>query len=259
MLAATSCGLMVSLCLAQDPKTATKSATTKPAATAPAAPKVAGLETVAQKASYGYGYSLGRSFQSQGAAVDAEQLIKGLRDGLAAAKTAIPEEDLRAAIQAFEQEFAAKQAALAKEEAAKNLKEGQAFLAANAKKPGVQATKSGLQYRTITPGTGATPAASDVVKVHYKGTLTDGKVFDSSIERGEPATFQVQDVIPGWVEVLQLMKVGQKVEAVIPAALAYGENPQPGSPIPPNAVLVFEIELLGIEKPAAAATKPAAP
>ena len=125
--------------------------------------------------------------------------------------------------------------------------DGEAFLAANAKKDGVTTTASGLQYKVIKSGTGASPKASDQVKVHYTGTTIDGNVFDSSVQRGQPAVFPVGAVIPGWVEALQLMKVGDKWQLVIPARLAYG--PQSPSPaIPPNSVLIFEVELLDIVK-----------
>ena len=134
--------------------------------------------------------------------------------------------------------------------AEKNLKAGEAFIAANAKKEGVKTTASGLQYKVIKTGTGASPKLTDTVKVHYHGTLIDGTVFDSSVQRGEPVTFPVNGVIPGWTEALQLMKVGDKWQLVIPAKLAYGED---GSgPIGPNSVLIFEVELLDIEKPEAA-------
>ncbi len=125
--------------------------------------------------------------------------------------------------------------------------DGAAFLAANAKKDGVVTTASGLQYKVIKSGTGESPKKSDTVKVHYTGTLIDGTVFDSSVQRGEPAVFPVGAVIPGWVEALQLMKVGDKWQLVIPANLAYGEN-SPSPAIPANSVLIFEVELLGIEK-----------
>jgi FKBP-type peptidyl-prolyl cis-trans isomerase FklB len=121
------------------------------------------------------------------------------------------------------------------------------FLAENAKKEGVKTTASGLQYLVIKSGTGATPKLTDGVKVHYHGTLTDGTVFDSSVERGEPISFPVSGVIPGWTEALQLMKVGDKWKLFIPAKLAYGEQ-SPSPRIPPNSVLLFEVELLGIEK-----------
>jgi FKBP-type peptidyl-prolyl cis-trans isomerase len=134
--------------------------------------------------------------------------------------------------------------------AEKNLKAGEAFLAENAKKEGVKTTASGLQYKVIKSGTGPSPKPTDVVKVQYHGTLIDGTVFDSSVRRNQPATFTVNGVIPGWTEALQLMKVGDKWKLFIPAKLAYGE--QGSGPIGPNIVLIFDVELLGIEKPEAA-------
>lgn len=124
---------------------------------------------------------------------------------------------------------------------------GGSFLAENAKKEGVKTTASGLQYKVLKSGTGPSPKATDGVKVHYHGTLINGTVFDSSVERGEPISFPVGGVIPGWVEALQLMKVGDKWKLFIPAKLAYGEQ-SPSPQIPPNSVLLFEVELLGIEK-----------
>jgi FKBP-type peptidyl-prolyl cis-trans isomerase FklB len=124
---------------------------------------------------------------------------------------------------------------------------GDQFLAENAKKEGVKTTASGLQYKVIKSGSGPSPKATDGVKVHYHGTLINGTVFDSSVERGEPISFPVGGVIPGWVEALQLMKVSDKWKLFIPAKLAYGEQ-SPSPQIPPNSVLIFEVELLGIEK-----------
>ena len=124
---------------------------------------------------------------------------------------------------------------------------GEKFLAENAKKEGVKTTASGLQYKVIKSGTGESPKPTDTVKVHYHGTLIDGTVFDSSVQRGEPISFPVQGVIPGWIEALQLMKVGDKWQLFIPSKLAYGErNPSPL--IGANSTLIFEVELLGIEK-----------
>ena len=125
--------------------------------------------------------------------------------------------------------------------------DGEAFLAANAKQAGVFTTASGLEYRVIKSGIGASPKLGDKVKVHYHGTLIDGTVFDSSVQRGEPVVFPVGAVIPGWVEALQLMKVGDKWQLFIPAKLAYGEQ-SPTPAIPPNSVLIFEVELLDIQK-----------
>ena len=146
------------------------------------------------------------------------------------------------------QELTAKAEAKSKAEGEKNLKEGKAFLAANAKKDGVKTTATGLQYKVLKSGTGASPQKTDTVKVHYHGTLIDGTVFDSSVQRGEPITFPVSGVIPGWTEALQLMKVGDKWQLFIPSSLAYGELSPPGSKIGPNSTLLFEVELLGIEK-----------
>ena len=129
-----------------------------------------------------------------------------------------------------------------------NLKKGQAFLAENGKKDGVKATATGLQYKVNKSGTGKTPKSTDTVKVHYHGTLIDGTVFDSSVERGEPVSFPVNGVIPGWTEALQLMKEGDKWQLYIPAKLAYGEQ-SPGGKIGPNSVLIFDVELLAVEAP----------
>jgi FKBP-type peptidyl-prolyl cis-trans isomerase FklB len=130
-------------------------------------------------------------------------------------------------------------------EAAKNKKEGEAFLAANKTKEGVKTLPSGLQYKVLKNGTGKTPKATDSVKAHYAGTLLNGTEFDSSIKRGEPTVFPVNGVIPGWIEALQLMKTGSKWQLFIPSELAYGERGQQS--IPPNSVLIFEVELIGIE------------
>lgn len=219
-----------------------------PAQKAAVAPAVAGLETTQQMASYGLGLSLGKNFKAQGVDLDVELMVRGLRDGLTNAKSLLSDEQIEQALQVFQQELIAKQQEQAKVMAEESKKVGADFLAANAKKPGVKATQSGLQYKVLTEGTGPMPKETEVVKVHYRGTLTDGTVFDSSYERGEPATFPVNRVIQGWIEALQLMKVGSKWQVTIPSAMAYGENPPPGSPIPPNAVLLFDIELLGIEK-----------
>ncbi len=128
----------------------------------------------------------------------------------------------------------------------KNLKDGQAFLNANKKNPGVITLPSGLQYKMITKGTGVKPTATDKVMVHYHGTLINGTIFDSSVERNQPIELTVNQVIPGWIEALQMMTVGSKWILYIPSELAYGENPRPGGPIEPNSALIFEVELLSI-------------
>ena len=202
-----------------------------------------------QKTSYAIGLDIATSLKRQELDVDAKALAAGIADGFAG-KPALTDEEQKAAIMDLQKTAMAKAEEKQKVSAENNLKAGEAFLAANAKKDGVKTTASGLQYKVIKSGTGPLPKPTDTVKVHYTGTLVDGTVFDSSVERGTPATFPVKGVIPGWTEALQLMKVGDKWQLVIPAKLAYGEE-GPG-PIGPNSTLIFDVELLGIEKPEAA-------
>jgi len=216
-----------------------------PAAPAPAIdPKEAGVI-----ASYGIGMNTGRSIKGEGIDLDLEVFIQGIRDGVSAAKPKYSDQQMRAAMTAFQQEMQAKQAKRQQTAGDKNKREGQAFLVANKAKEGVKTLPSGLQYQVVKAGDGASPKATDTVKVHYEGTLIDGTVFDSSIKRNEPAVFPVRGVIPGWTEALQLMKVGDKWKVFIPSELAYGARGA-GRAIGPNSVLVFEVELLGIEAPA---------
>jgi FKBP-type peptidyl-prolyl cis-trans isomerase FklB len=202
-----------------------------------------------QKTSYAVGVDIATSLKRQGVDLDAKALTAGIADGLAG-KPALTDEQQQAALMDLEKNLRAKAQENQKVAAEKNLKAGEDFLAANAKKDGVKTTASGLQYKVIKTGTGATPKPTDTVKVHYHGTLIDGTVFDSSVQRGEPVTFPVRGVIPGWTEALQLMKVGDKWQLFIPAKLAYGERGV--GPIGPNSTLIFEVELLSIEKSEAA-------
>lgn len=210
-----------------------KKAEAKPAASA------GGLTTDEQKISYGIGYNLGRGAADQtGFTVDKDALKAGLEDGLAKANTRIPETDLQKSFQAVQQKVQAAMTA----EGQKQLTEGAAFLEKNKKRAGVKTTASGLQYEVIKGGgKGPKPKATDTVVVAYHGTLIDGTVFDSSVERGETATFALNQVVAGWTEGLQLMSVGDKYKFYVPANLGYG--PRPRGKIPPNATLVFEIEL----------------
>lgn len=213
-----------------------------------------------EKVSYAIGQNIAGNLLQQGfdakeLDVDVAVLADGFRDALAASKAKYTPEELDAAMAQFQQVMEGKRmAAVAKaqEAAAKNKTDGEAFLADNAKKEGVKTTESGLQYLVLKEGEGDKPKAENTVKVHYAGTLLDGTEFDSSIKRDEPAVFPLNRVIPGWTEAVQLMNVGSKYRLFIPAALAYGEQGRPG--IPPNSVLVFEVELLSIEK-----DEPAAP
>jgi FKBP-type peptidyl-prolyl cis-trans isomerase FklB len=204
------------------------------------------LKDAKQRASYAIGANIGADMKRQELDLDAKLLGAGLADGFAG-KAALTDVEIRAALDGFREEMTKKMQARQATAGAENLKKGQAFLAANAKKEGVKTTESGLQYKVLKSGTGATPKRTDSVKVHYHGTLIDGTVFDSSVERGEPISFAVTGVIPGWTEALQLMKVGDKFQLYLPSKLAYGEEGA-GGKIGPNSVLIFDVELLGIEK-----------
>lgn len=204
------------------------------------------LDTDDQKAAYSIGYMTGKATESQVPKLDTKNFIAGFNDAFAKKPGAMKEEDMKAALMAFETRMRAEAMAKLKKDASEGVAKGAAFLAENAKKAGVKTTASGLQYEVITEGKGAKPVASSTVKVHYEGKLLDGTVFDSSIKRGEPISFPLAGVIPGWTEGLQLMTVGSKYRFTIPSSLAYGE--QGAGPIPPNAVLVFEVELLDIVK-----------
>jgi FKBP-type peptidyl-prolyl cis-trans isomerase FklB len=215
-----------------------KATATKPAAGTPT------LESVDQRVSYGIGHNLGSNLaRDKVLQLDRAALEAGLADGLAQAKTRVAEADLETAFTTLQQRAQAAAAAAAE----KQLAAGKAYLEQNKAKPGVKVTDSGLQYEVLKSGNGAKPKATDTVKVHYHGTLVDGTVFDSSIERNEPIEFPVGGVIKGWVEALQLMSVGDKWRLTIPADLAYGARA--AGDIPANSVLVFEVELLEIKQP----------
>ncbi len=206
----------------------------------------ADLKEPKQKLSYAIGTEIGANLKKQGVDVDPKAFAAGLADALAG-KLQMTDAEIKEAMNSARTQLIAKQQAKQQADAATNATAGEAFLAANAKKEGVKTTASGLEYKVLKTGTGKTPGPKDTVKVHYQGTLPDGTVFDSSIARGEPVTFQVDGVIPGWTEALQLMKVGDKYQLVIPPKLAYGASGA-GDKIGPNQVLIFEVELIDIEK-----------
>jgi FKBP-type peptidyl-prolyl cis-trans isomerase FklB len=209
------------------------------------APPALKLEGVKDKASYAIGWNIGNSLKDEGADLNADAIVRGLLDALQGKKAMLPPDQLRPALEAFQRELAAKQEARMQVLAEKNRKEGVAFLEANKTKPGVKVLPSGLQYKVLKSGNGPSPKLTDKVKTHYHGTLIDGTVFDSSVERGEPVEFPVGGVIRGWTEALQLMKVGDKWRLFVPSELAYGPQGA-GGVIGPNATLVFEVELLEI-------------
>lgn len=203
------------------------------------------LKDAKQRISYSIGANIGANFKRQELDIDTKAVAAGIADALSG-KTALTDAEIRETLTSFSKEMQTRMEAKQKTDGEKNVKAGADFLAANGKKDGVKTLASGLQYKVLKSGTGKSPKPTDTVKVHYHGTLIDGTIFDSSVDRGEPATFPVNQVIPGWTEALQLMKEGDKWQLVIPSKLAYGEHP-PGGKIGPNAVLVFDVELLAIE------------
>ena len=216
------------------------------------------LDTEAQKQAYSLGASIGiymqRNLEEQtkmGIALDHDIILRGYTDSLAG-KSQIEKEDIQAILMSLDQQMKAKQQELDAVAAQASQAEGQAYLAENAKKDGVIVTESGIQYSVITEAEGEKPTATDTVKVHYKGTFLNGETFDSSYDRGEPAVFPLNRVIPGWTEGVQLMSVGSKYKFTIPSELAYGPMGNPPR-IPGHSVLEFEIELLDIQKPEAPA------
>jgi FKBP-type peptidyl-prolyl cis-trans isomerase len=214
-------------------------------ATCSAAGGDAALDTDDQKASYAIGLQTGQNLQDAASRLDMDAFIQGVRDAMAEADPALSQEELTAAMQAFGQSI---QEEIEKERTAmaeSNMAEGEAYLAENGAKDGVVTTESGLQYEVLEAGDGERPSADATVTIHYRGTLIDGTEFDSSYERGQPATFPVGGVIAGFSEALQLMPVGSKYRITIPGELAYGPQGA-GRDIGPNATLIFELELLEI-------------
>jgi FKBP-type peptidyl-prolyl cis-trans isomerase FklB len=209
-------------------------------------PDVLELKTQKDKISYALGMNFGANLSRQFVDVDPTILLQGLKDGLAGSKTLLTEEEARALLTQLQEDLRKKQAEKAQHMGGTNKTEGEAFLAANKTKEGVVTLASGLQYKILKQGAGPKPSASDSVVCNYRGTLIDGKEFDSSYKRGEPATFPVGGVIKGWTEALQLMPVGSKWQLFVPAQLAYGERGA-GADIGPNATLIFEVELLSIQ------------
>ena len=230
----------------------------KPAAQPAAAPAQASgqqagkPESVQDRASYVIGYNLGRTLKQNDVEANSDLIVKGLRDGLAGANGMLTDAEMQSTMQEFQKQVQTQQEAKQKVVGEKNKTEGEAFLAKNKARAGVKTTASGLQYEVEKEGTGPTPKATDTVTVNYKGTLMDGTTFDSSYDRGQPATFVLNQVIPGWTEGVQLMKVGAKYKFYIPSALGYGDKGA-GNVIGPNAPLIFEVELLSIGEPKPAA------
>jgi FKBP-type peptidyl-prolyl cis-trans isomerase len=215
--------------------------------TAAFAQKDAPLKTKTDKYSYMLGLMFGKNLRFQEAEVDPDILMAGIYDGYKGTKPKISEEELPKLQASYDEEANTKVGS-------RLTKEGESLLAANKKKQGVQVTKSGLQYEVLKAGKGPKVQKTDTVKAHYVGTFANGVKFDSSYDRSEPIIIGVGDTVPGWQEALQLMSAGTKLKLVLPPALGYGEKGNPPY-IPPNAVLVFDMELLAINPPEAAADK----
>ena len=222
-----------------------------------------------EQLSYAMGVSISRTFNRQKVELDSAALERGLRDGWGGAPLKMPDEQMKRVLAEFQTDLRQKQAEATRTLLDSQKQTAQKFLEENAKKDGVVVLPSGLQYKVLHAGTGPRPTASDSVRCHYRGTLVDGTEFDSSYQHGQPATFGLAAVIAGWREALQLMPVGSRWQLVVPADLAYGERGIPGPKgrgyrVPPNSVLVFEVDLLGIsapgvEQPSATAERPRKP
>jgi FKBP-type peptidyl-prolyl cis-trans isomerase FklB len=205
------------------------------------------LRDKADRVSYALGMNIGNRFKQQSIDVNIDVFLKGLKDELSGGKRLLSDEEYIETLTALSKEVAAKQAEAIKKLGDKNKQESEQFLAENKKKEGVKTLPSGLQYKVIKEGSGKSPKEKDTVTVNYQGTLVNGNEFDSSYRRGEPATFPVDGVIRGWTEALQLMKEGAKWQLFIPSDLAYGEKGAGGGLIGPNAMLIFDVELISIQ------------
>jgi FKBP-type peptidyl-prolyl cis-trans isomerase FklB len=236
---------------AEEPKAAEKKEITK-----------ADLKTEDDKISYSIGFSLGSNLKKEEFDMNLDVFQRGIRDAIVGGEQILNEEEIKETMMGFHQKMKAKEESEnlkkmeeRKKQGAANMEKGKKFLEENKTKEGIVALESGLQYKILEKGTGASPKATDVVKCHYKGTTIEGKEFDSSYKRGQPATFPLNRVIKGWTEGLQLMKEGGKWQFFIPSELAYGERGA-GQDIGPNEVLIFEVELLEIQKPETAKPQP---
>ncbi|MDT7813957.1 MAG: FKBP-type peptidyl-prolyl cis-trans isomerase FklB [Acidobacteriaceae bacterium] len=236
------------------PSQSTATTTHRRATTPAAKPKPLVLTTEKDKQSYAIGLNVGKSLHRDDIDIDPKIVLQGLQDAMAGGAVLLTDDQIKTVMTDLQSQVRQKQEEKRLALAESNKKDGAAFLAANATKPGVVTLPSGLQYKILTPGTGPKPTTADAVVCNYRGTLLDNTEFDSSYKRGQPATFPVTGVIKGWTEALQLMPVGSKWQLFIPADLAYGERGR--EPIQPNATLVFELELMSIAPPTPPAATP---
>ncbi len=243
-LLALTAALAIAGC--NQPATSTASTTETGAATTQNKAPTPNLKSEASKFSYAVGMNFGHSLQRFPVTLDKEALLAGITAAINKEKTLLTPREAQQTIQSVMKKQQEQAMFKRKAQGEKNKKAGLEFLAENSKKEGVKTTVSGLQYKILREGDGATPKATDTVKVNYKGTLLDGTVFDSSYDRGQPISFPLNGVIKGWTEGLQLVKVGGKIRLFIPPELAYGKRGA-GGKIGPNQTLIFDVELLGIE------------
>ena len=203
------------------------------------------IEDEKDRVNYSLGYQIGGDLKRQAVELQSELIVKGIQDAIAGTNPMMTPQEMRTVLIDLKKRIEKTEREKLLQDSVKNLAEGDAFLSENAKKEGVQVLPSGLQYRVVHEGSGASPKATDTVTVNYRGMYIDGSEFDSSFKRNNPASFRVNRVISGWTEALQLMKEGAMWELFIPAKLAYGERGA-GIGIPPNSALIFEVELISI-------------
>lgn len=243
---------------AKSAEATTATAAVKVTEQAPAAQASSALPTESDRISYAIGADIGHNFKREGVMLSPDMMAKGVKDATTGEKMLMDPKEIQATLVNFQKDLIAKHQAKMQQAGEKNKTEGEAFLAANKTKPGVETLPDGLQYKIIKAGSGESPTAKDSVTVNYEGTLIDGQVFDSSYKRGKPISFQVSEVIPGWTETLQKMKPGAEWMIYVPPSLGYGERG--AGPIGPNQTLIFKIELISVQSPTSAvaeATKPA--
>jgi len=204
------------------------------------------LSSEEAKVAYSLGFIFGKNNATAIENLDIDKFVAGFKDGYKGQQGLLSEDDIKKTLTDYKERRMAQAQADFQKQSVENKVRGESYLADNAKKTGVMTTSTGLQYEVLTQGTGLQPKPADTVEVHYEGKLTDGTVFDSSIQRGQTASFRLDQVIAGWTEGLQLMKAGSKYRFTIPSGLAYGE--MGAGSIPPNAVLIFDVELINVTK-----------
>lgn len=256
LIIAMSLGLVCVPALAQQANTAPAANPTQNVAS-PAAPNTSGLKlnSTMDKVSYAIGVNIGQNFKNQGLAINNDAISQGIKDGLLGNTPLMSQQEMQSTLTDFQKQLIVKRQQDFQQLSTKNKQDGNTFLAANKTKPGVVTLPDGLQYKIITEGNGASPSDQDTVTVNYEGTFINGKVFDSSYQRGKPVTFPVSEIIPGWTEALKLMKPGATWQLFIPPNLAYGERGI--GPIGPNQTLLFKVNLISITKGAATTTQTA--